>query len=85
MWIIGAVIAAAGMQVYIVWGTVSPLFAFEIFFFLTRQLGRSQEWRREELLGVPVQEAEVLGDIDVCGEWCIAWCVALSLGHESRP
>ena len=23
MWVIGAIIAAAGMQVYIVWGTVS--------------------------------------------------------------
>ena len=25
MWVIGAIIAAAGMQVYIVWGTVSFL------------------------------------------------------------
>jgi hypothetical protein len=25
MWLIGAIIAAAGMQVYIVWGTVSFL------------------------------------------------------------
>lgn len=31
MWIIGAVIAATGMQVYIVWGTVSPPIALANF------------------------------------------------------
>jgi len=49
MWVIGAVISYAGMQVYITWGTVLDYFQNPSASCLTWMSGFTKEWRREEL------------------------------------
>jgi hypothetical protein len=71
MWVIGAIIAAAGMKVYIIWGSVSP--------YLVphpkpshRSVGPTKERRREELSRVPFQKAQVPDHFSLRCQWCAA-------------
>lgn len=52
LWVIGALIAVAGMQVYIVWGTVSTRSHF-VSSSPEFEVGATPQWWREELLGIP--------------------------------
>lgn len=60
MWLIGAIIAAAGMNVYIVWGSVSLALDYRMrLLWLTSAAGIAQKRWREELSGVSRPEAKV--------------------------
>ena len=83
MWIIGAIIAAAGMQVYIVWGTVRLLYSGLIPRSLNTIKGCPQERRREELSGIHFQEATVPHNLDLCCEWSPSWYASTPLSSSN--
>ena len=70
MWIVGAIIAAVGMQVYIIWGIVRDL----AFYYLPisipylnslSSVGPAVQWRRKELPRVSLSKTKKARDVYV--------------------
>lgn len=66
MWVIGAIVASAGMWVYIVWGTVRSTFLSDTSPIWFVPLGPTQEWRREELSRIPFPKTQIPHNMYVC-------------------
>ena len=58
MWIVGAIIAAAGMQVYIIWGVVRDAALLSPHLKSLSSAGPAVQWRRKELPRVSVSETK---------------------------